>query len=262
MTFRLNACLRVFALVLPVSALSCAALDDYDRSAELGAIGLNLTLPGDMQSEDLDYTITSQGSFQKSGKIPFGLETRSFSATISGIPLGTGYQLQLSAGADTSKVRCMGSAGFDILKAQVTSRIGVKLQCHVDKDHGPGPGPEPDEDAGTGGVDIGGDINLCPEIDDVYTWREANGTFELSSSACDPDSAPAALRYQWSASAGKLSSTDDEVVHFVCPESGGVVQVSLQVSDSLCPEKAVAEIDCDCDDDKKGVDEQHGKRRP
>lgn len=248
----LNYLIRVVALVAPVFASSCFDLDPYgagDHAGDVGSIGLKLTLPSEMQSDALDYTIVGTGTYQKLGKIPFSALTRSFSATIAGIPVGTGYQLQLTSGAEGAKVRCSGSAAFDILMPRVTTQIGVKLQCHVGRDSGPGPGPDPDADAGTGGVDVGGDINLCPEIDDVYTWKEANGTIELSSSACDPDSAPTPLRYKWSVSAGSLSSKNDEVVELTCPEGGGAVEVTLEVSDSLCIEKKVVTVECDCNDD-------------
>jgi hypothetical protein len=71
----------------------------WTHSAELGAIGFNLTLPDDMQSEDLDYKIVGTGAFQKLGKVAFGVHSHSFSATITHIPVAAGYQLQLTAGS-------------------------------------------------------------------------------------------------------------------------------------------------------------------
>ena len=74
-------------------------------------------------------------------------------------------------------------------------------------------------------------------------------TYELSSSACDMDSSPAPLSYHWFVSAGQLSAADEDIVRFTCPESGGDVHVTLEVSDSLCKVKYAAEIKCECADD-------------
>ena len=103
---------------------------------------------------------------------------------------------------------------------------------------------------GDGSIDVGGEINICPVIDGLYVWRESNGKYELSTSACDEDSMPAPLTYKWTVSAGTLADADEPVTTFTCPDAGGIITVTLEVSDSECTDSWTEEFDCD--DEKVG----------
>src|SRR5688572_3538326 len=59
-----------------------------------GSVGLQLRL-GDVTLNSVDYVITGSG-FVKNGAIDVS-KSRTISATIGGIPAGTGYSLTLSA---------------------------------------------------------------------------------------------------------------------------------------------------------------------
>jgi hypothetical protein len=251
-----------FRAVFLASTLSCAALDGtWGDDAEVGTIAFNLKMPGDMASADLDFTVAGVGSFEKTGTIPFSAGTRTFSATIAGIPVGKGYQLNLASTSKDAAMSCSGTATFDIVFAKFTVDVPVKLQCHLAR-HAAGAGGDgaagsagsagaagsAGSDGGTGGdgdIDVDGDINLCPVIDGLYVWRESTGNYELSSSACDDDSMPAPLTYKWSVSKGTLSETSQPIVTFTCPDSCGTIEVTLEVSDSECSDKWVEEFDCD-----------------
>jgi hypothetical protein len=248
---------NIFQAVLLASTTSCAAFDGTwgNDDAEVGSIAFNLKMPGNMASPDLAYTIVGAGSFEKSGSIPFAADSRTFSAAISDIPVGKDYKLQLSSGSMDAAMSCTGAASFDIVIAKFTAYVPVKLQCHVARstagaggaggDGGAGGAGGAGGSGGDGDVDVDGEINLCPVIDGLYIWRESSGSYELSSSACDEDSKPGPLTYKWSVSGGTLSATDEPVVSFSCPDKCGVIEVTLEVSDSDCTDTWTEELDCD-----------------
>lgn len=256
--------------------MSCAALGGtWGDDAEVGTISFSLKMPDDMANADLDYTIVDGGSYLKTGTIPLSRDTHTFSTTIADIPVGKGYQLTLMSTSNDAAMSCGGAATFSIAWANYTANVPIKLQCHLARpmagaggagggsgEGGAGgaagmggeggaagmAGAGSAGEGGDGSIDVGGEINLCPVIDGLYIWRESGGDIELSSSACDDDSGPEPLTYKWSVSKGTLSETTGPIVMFTCPDSCGIIEVTLEVSDSECSDKWVEEFDCD---DKK-----------
>jgi hypothetical protein len=198
-----------------------------------GSVSLDLRLASGATINTASYTITGPGNFTKSGVIDVSQST-TVSATIAGIPAGTGYLITLSAVSTDLTTNCNGSATFNVLAGQ-TAAVSVPLACH--------------EAAHTGSVMVAGHLNICPTIDGIgATPAEAQvgGTIALSANAHDSDAAPAALTYAWSGgSNGTFSDPTAQNPTFTC-NAPGMATVSVTVSDGdpACPSTLAAQVNC------------------
>jgi hypothetical protein len=93
----------------------------------VGGIDLGLEVGSGIRIDSVDYDITG-GAFHKTGRLD--VQGRPvISASIGGIPLGTGYQIALTAtDVDHRLTDCHGASSFD-LTAPTTVPVTVHLQC-------------------------------------------------------------------------------------------------------------------------------------
>jgi hypothetical protein len=95
---------------------------------DVGSISMALTVGGGVQINQISYAISGNG-FQKAGTIDVSAST-TVTTTIGGIPVGVGYQVQLTAQDVAHKLLgCAGAATFDVLGA-ATVPVPVHLTCH------------------------------------------------------------------------------------------------------------------------------------
>jgi hypothetical protein len=200
----------------------------------VGSVGLNLQLASGATINSASYTITGPNAFTKTGTINLTSATK-LSATIGGLPAGTGYTITLSATSTDGSTSCGGSAGFNVVAHQ-TAVATVPVACK--------------EAARTGSVLVNGTLNICPTIDGINTNPaevQVGGTIAISASAHDSDAGPSPLTYAWTASSGTLSSASASNPTFTCT-APGTATLGLTVSDgdpaATCADTLTAQVNC------------------
>jgi len=204
------------------------------QADDAGSVSLALQLASGATLTSVSYTVTGPASFSKSGSIDVS-QSVNISATIGGIPAGSGYTVTLSATSTDSNVTCNGTATFSISALQTTS-VSVAVSCK--------------EKPKTGSALINGMLNLCPVADGITATPSSlnvGGSVVLSGLAHDSDMAPSPLSYQWTASSGTLSSATGPSPTFTCT-TVGTATLTLQASDgdpsAGCSSSVTAAITC------------------
>ena len=182
-----------------------------------GSVGLALQLASGSTINSASYTIIGPNGFSKTGTIDVSAATK-LSASIGGLPAGTGYAITLSATTADAATNCGGSATFNV-QARTTVTVNVPVTCH--------------EAPRTGSVLVNGALNLCPSIDALGASPaevQVNGSVTLSSSAHDSDAGPSALTYAWTTTLGTLSDAAAQNPKLTST-TPGTATVTLTVSD-------------------------------
>src|SRR4051794_17212230 len=139
------------ALALAASGLACSSnggAAGAETPGNTGSIDLGLSA-GSLTINSVSYSIENGLGFRKTGTIDVTNSTR-ISATIGGIPAGTGYYIRLTAVAENDAyATCSGYALADII-AGSTTYTKIVLSCKAS--------------AVMGSVQIDGSINLCPTL--------------------------------------------------------------------------------------------------
>lgn len=222
------------------STLGCSGSGDEASAPtsgsqeSVGKLGLALQLASGAIINSASYTITGPAGFTKTGTIDLSSATK-LTATIGGLPAGTGYTITLSATTTNGTTTCGGSAGFSVVAHQ-TASVNVPMACR--------------EAARTGSVMVAGQLNLCPTIDGIGTNPaevQVGGSLAVSATAHDSDAAPAALTYAWTASSGTVSSASAQNPTFTCTAVGPAT-LTLKVSDgdpaATCADTLTAVVNC------------------
>ncbi|HLK93765.1 MAG TPA: hypothetical protein VKZ18_27990 [Polyangia bacterium] len=94
-----------------------------------GAVTIGLVVPPSFQVNTIGYQLTKPG-YSQAGALDVS-KSGGFSATLGGIPSGTGYTLALTA-VDTSGkfTSCAGSAPVSVTGGATTS-VTVNIDCHL-----------------------------------------------------------------------------------------------------------------------------------
>jgi hypothetical protein len=214
---------RSFALISIVvavlSSIGCSAGEAGARweTEKTGSVGLALLVSPGVSVTAGTYNITGPNGFVAAGTVAVG-QTADVSLVVSGLPIGSGYSLTVTAMADDGVTACTGAAPFDVAGG-ASSTVVVHLVCRVP--------------ANAGRLLVMSDIDACPTIDSMGASPAevlVGAALDLSAAAHDADGAPAALTYAWSASDGSLSTTSQPNPSFTCTNPG-VVAIDLTVSD-------------------------------
>lgn len=219
MNTRAPATLLLVAPLLGFACLACSG-GDADGSVvpgEVGKLDLAVQLSPGTKLGQARYEITGPRGFSKSGALDVR-SSKTLSATIGGLPAGSGYSVTLTATATDGSTTCSGSATFDVVAGRVTS-VTVHLSCGAS--------------SGSGSAALDGVTNVCPVIDGISALPAeivTGNPAALTALAHDSDAAPAALSYRWSAPSGTLSSATSRTPSFTCTGTG-TVPVTLTVSD-------------------------------
>jgi 5'-nucleotidase len=205
--------------------------------ADVGAASFELQLAPNITIDSVSYMITGPGGFTKSDSFDVS-HSSTISATIAGLPAGTGFSISLNATSTDGQVACAGSAMFDVV-AHMTTPVTVHLLCH--------------QAPHTGSVNVNGTLNVCPVLDGISASPAeiiVGGTVSLSAVAHDVDSGPAPISYSWSTTSGEISNTTAQSPTFACTATG-TVTISVTVSDGDCSDSGTVTVVCDlakCDD--------------
>ena len=199
-----------------------------------GTADFALQLAGGQTVNSVSFAIVGPNGFTKAGTIDLSSATK-LSATIGGLPAGSGYSINLTANTTDGSLTCGGSASFNVA-ARTTVQVSVPMSCK--------------EAARTGSVLVNGVINVCPVIDGLGASPaevQVGGSIALSATAHDSDSAPSPLSFAWTTSAGSLSDAAAQNPTFTCT-SAGPATLSLKVSDgdpaASCGDTLTALVNC------------------
>lgn len=212
---------RFLWLLVCIAVFGCGANPWGGDEAEVGSIGLAVSLPSAVALDTIMYSITGPRSYEKTGSIPVAQDGKSFTARIDGIPAAAGYSLELDATA-SKRGKCNGSARFDVMP-DATTTVVVILRC-------PGNGSPTDE----GAVFVDGSVNICATVEFVTASPATPGeTVTLHGESLDDDNGPEAPSFKWSLTTGtELGTGADFEVE--CSKLQDISAVVLDVSDGNC----------------------------
>jgi 5'-nucleotidase len=214
------ACPTVLAMSALFLAAGCGGTEPRSvdqASGNSGKISLGLTLASGGTLTSVSYTITGPGGFSKTGPIDVS-QSPTISATIGGIPAGSGYTIALSGTTTDSSTSCNGAASFNVTAGQTTP-VSVPVACK--------------QKATNGSVMVNGTLNTCPLIDGISANPSevlVGAPVTLTVDAHDSDAGPSPLTYQWTASGGTFSDPTSKTPTFTCSAAGSAT-VSVSVSD-------------------------------
>ncbi len=185
-------------------------------TGNVGSIKLTL-LGGSVTFNSFDYSIAGPDGFSKAGTLDVSTST-TVTAVIGGLPAGSGFKIALTGTSIDGSTHCGGSAMFSV-SPHSTNPVSLALDCH--------------QPAKTGSISVTGTINLCPTIQSISANPGevlAGSSTWVSSTAIDPDGAPAPLSYHWTANRGSFSDPASPSPTYTCTESG-TATLTLTVSD-------------------------------
>jgi hypothetical protein len=196
------------------------------RSSATGTVTGQWSLPGGTQFSTATYTLAN-GANSYSGSLDLRSAT-TLTFVVGSVVAGNGYTLSLAATSDDGKVSCLGSSTIFNVLDQETTLVSVQAACT--------------SGGAAGAFQVGGVMSNCP----IWTQIVVNPSVAYTSSpvqitatAMAPD--PASTGYQWTSSAGTLggATTTDAgagAVTFTCPDTPGLVALTLVVTDGPLPE--------------------------
>ena len=207
--------LGIASLSLVLFAIGCSA-----KVPPAGGVTLALMSPGGTAVTDVEYTLRGPSGYRKMGTFSVAGPGTSFEHSLTGIPAGNGYQVELGASTDDGRP-CRGrSATFSVLRSQ-SVRVEVTLSC------------EGQDRAGS--VVVNGGYNTCPVAEFAEaepTSAPMDGTVELNGGGSDEDSGPEPLQYYWYtlSGIGQIADRNAPNTTFRCTASG-FATIALTVSD-------------------------------
>jgi hypothetical protein len=217
---------RYQSIVSALAALTVGACSTHrpihDRASDgdIGSVGLQLELGAAGAVDSVHYDISGPDAFATSGDIAVS-GAAAIRVVVADVPAGNGYQVALSAATLGEGTTCSGSASFNV-QAHATTSVRVHVQCR--------------KQPRTGTVSINGDVNVCPVIASLAAVPDqilVGGSTDLLATAGDPDNVPRALQYQWTTTAGALSSATSRAPTLTVHQPGAAT-VTLTVSDGDC----------------------------
>jgi arylsulfatase B len=216
-----------FALALgasaPLEGCSSASGGDVD---ERGSLGVSLQVAPGVTLSSVTYAIAGNG-FTKSGTIDVS-GAPAVSATIGGIPAGSGYTLTLTA-TSTDGTAFSGSASFDVSAGGATS-VTIHLKGSTT--------------GRNGRVDVNGTFNVAPVIDELTVTPRSvfvGNTITLKGIGSDADQGPSPVTYYWSTTGGVI---DDPIGPnaTLTSDRPGTFTVRLTVSDGESTDTATSTV--------------------
>jgi hypothetical protein len=192
-----------------------------------GAQGLTIA-PG-VTVDTGSYVVTGPSSYTSAGSVAIG-DSPDVPITLSGLPLGTGYQIDVAATASDGVTTCSGSNTFDVVGDPTI--VTVHLQCGVP----------------VGTIQVDASVNVCPVLDglNVVPLRaRTGGVIALAATAHDPDSSPRGITYEWRINSALLPSHPEPTLSFTCTSAGqNVVQVTASDGDPNCNVVDTVTLNC------------------
>jgi hypothetical protein len=220
-------CLLAFGMSPPACSRGGDAADD---PAGVGSAVVALTVAPGVSLDSASFTITGSGGFSRAGSVDVS-QSATLSFQVGGLSAGAGYSVAIGATLSDGATTCTGSADFAVTARSVTM-VSVHVRCR--------------EPGRTGGVVVGGTINICPVVDSISANPaevRVGGSIALAGAAHDTDAAPSPLTFTWSSGTGTISNVSSPNTMFTCTVAGRST-VTLTASDGDCTDAAVIEVTC------------------
>lgn len=218
----------VLALGAGASLAGCVSEDISGESAQqVGSVGLQLQVAPGVTLNSVTYTITKD-EFTKSGSIDVS-DSPTISATIGGIPAGSGYTITLLATSVEDETSFTGSAKFDVTAGHTTP-VTVHLK---------GVGA-----SNNGSVAVNATLNLAPVVDELTVTPQTvfvGSSVDLKAVGRDPDAGPSPLTYYWSTTEGIVDNPIGQNAALTSA-SPGTATVTLTVSDGVGSSSATTTV--------------------
>lgn len=222
------------ALLLGLTACGQGGNPTRSSSPSGGSLDQGLQVSPDASVTTATYAVSGPNGFASAGTIPVG-DSPDVPVTLSGLPVGQGYQIDVSGTASDGVTVCDGTATFDVVEGAASLTVIVHLSCAVP----------------TGDVVIEATLNICPVVDGLSaapTTLNIGGVSSLSVVAHDSDAAPAAISYSWAVNGVKLPRQTSPLLTFACSSHGDVL-LSASVSDGDatpgCPASSSVKVTCE-----------------
>jgi PKD domain len=213
------------------SALGCEGSTDERGGAggpERGGVALQIS-PG-VNVTSATYAISGPGGFTTTGTLAVGA-TANVIVNITGLPVGSGYTVNVAAVASDGMTTCTGSANFNVTSPPMTAPVAVHLTC--------GPG-------GIAGVTESTDV--CPILDGIDASPagvRVGGSVALTATAHDLDGGPGAITFTWTATGGSLSDASSATPTFTCTAPGTfTLTVAIADGNPACVDSLSVDVTC------------------
>ena len=208
---------RVGWKTLLVGVMACGQSPSGENPSPSGAVGFGLQLSPGVTVTQAVYTIAGPSGFFSAGNVAVG-ESAELVVPVGSLPLGEGYEIDLTAPASDGLTICNGKTLFDVTDGDPKS-LGVHLTCAIP----------------SGALAVTSTFNICPMIDGLGASPadvRLGGTIAVTSSAHDSDVGPSSLSYKWNINGASLRETQQPQpnLNFVCSQPGAF-NFTLTVSD-------------------------------
>jgi len=213
-------------LLLAACGQSSSGADD--RAA--GAAGQALDIAPGVTVSSATYRVVGPNGFSSAGTVAVG-SSADVPVSLSGLPGGTGFEIDLAATASDGMTVCEGSTDFD-LPAGGSTTVVVHLTCGIP----------------TGAVQVTGTTNVCPVVDALQILpaeTRVGGHMNLTATAHDSDNGPSSLTYQWIANGRPINGQTSPTLMFTCTTPGNVsIEVTASDGDPSCTDSSTATVMC------------------
>lgn len=187
----------------------------------LGTLALLLQVP-DIDIEELEYSVSRDGSSKRSGTFIVNSFRGSFRAVVGGLPKADNYELTLEGNGEDNdsgaKVECANRATFAIISKQTTG-VSLRLRCAgATKDT-----MAPPVEAPTG--------KRCPIIGAIRAFPgevAVPGSTRLMAEISNLDQVGAVI-YAWNSDIGVFAQAASGQADYTCTQPG-TANISLQIS--------------------------------
>jgi hypothetical protein len=198
-----------------------------------GSVGLALQIAPDITVSSASYSVFGPNGYTTSGTVPVGSNSN-VAVVLNGVPIGTGYTMNVSALASDGVTACTGAATFDV-QDSVTSTIVVHLVCR--------------QPPGTGKAAIDSTLNVCPlleSLDAIPAEALVGGILSLDAVAHDADQGPTAMTYTWTVDGVAVVGSAPHLA-FTCPSAANF-ELAVTVADGdpnpACADKLSVSVTC------------------
>jgi len=219
------------ALGVILGAAACGQGPSRGASESAAVGGQALVISPGVTVSSATYTISGPDDFASAGTVPVG-DSPDLSIVLGGLPIGTGYEIDVASTASDGVTTCEGSALFDVTGSPTT--VPVHLVCGVP----------------TGDVQVTGSLNVCPVLDGLEASpaeARIGGRVSLAASAHDSDNGPSPIAYKWSINGAPLGNHPQPTLNFTCT-SAGTASIKVSVSDGdpdpTCADSLTAAVTC------------------
>jgi hypothetical protein len=136
------------------SLLALAGCGEAGAGPSGGSLGQGLQISPTAEVTLATYTVSGPNGFASAGTVRVG-SSPDVPITLSQLPVGLGYELELNALASDGATECDGTATFDVTNGNTTITLLVHLVCA----------------APTGDVAVEATLNICPVLDGLSASR-------------------------------------------------------------------------------------------